>query len=119
MDMKVQISNLSHQICGDQCGNGGWIRDEILPTQRWESKLREGICCWEGRQVGKKQRPQAQSLPSEQTPQPPGKQREPFKEKRGKQSGFQNNGMTLTKLNKSTGGKTEQRHYIFSIKYLR
>lgn len=51
----------------------------ILPTQRWESELRKGVCSWEGRQMAKQQRPRPQGLPSEQTQRESGKQTQQLK----------------------------------------
>lgn len=71
----------------DRTELGGEI---ILPTQRQESRLIEGICSWEGRQIEKKQRPQSQTLTSEQTQKESGKKRDNLKTERAVQSGFQN-----------------------------
>lgn len=38
--------------------------------------------------------------------------------KRAMQSGFLNDGIIITKLNKSTAGKTEQWTLYFSVRYL-
>ena len=90
-----------------------WMKNELLPTQRLEDMLPR-------RQTsgGKAEALQPQDLYPVSKPEKSHRKREQFKKSRVVSSGFQNDGLILTKLNKSTAGKTEQRSSHFPVTYL-
>ena len=67
---------------------------------------------------GKAEALQPQDLDPVSKPEKSHRKREQFKKSRVVSSGFQNDGLILTKLNKSTAGKTEQRSSHFPVTYL-
>ena len=89
------------------------MKNELLPTQRLEDMLPR-------RQTsgGKAEALQPQDLYPVSKPEKSRRKREQFKKSRVVSSGFQNDGLILTKLNKSTAGKTEQRSSHFPVTYL-
>lgn len=89
------------------------MKNELLPTQRLEDMLLRRQTNGE-----KAEASQPQDLYPMSKPQKSHRKRKQFKKSRVVSSGFQNDGIILTKLNKSTAGKTEQRSLHFPVTYL-